>query len=1335
MNRHKLLALAAMLLVPLAACDEGTPPVPVGMIDGQVSIEGQGVDGVTVTLSTGAATTTAGGGRFSFASVDGGTYTLTISNYPADASFTSTSQPATIATDGQTATVNFSGTYIRTASIIGSVTVERTGLSGVTVRISGMADQATQTDANGQYTFTQLRAGTYEVEVSDFGADVGFSNASQNVTVGVGETEAVSFDGTYVRTAGITGRVAIEGGGLAGVTVSLTGIETRTTTTDAAGQYAFAELRAGAYTVGISGFDAEDYEFTETSKSVTVALGQMSNVPFDGTRLRTAGISGQVSVEGDGIAGVMVALSGAAEATDTTDLAGQYAFSGLAAGTYMVKISGYDAAAYMFEEDMKMVELADDQAAKASFEGMHTRTASVSGQIFLDANENDEMDVGDEDPVMVAGLTIALLGPGVTDVNTATTDSTGMFMFESLRAGVYRVLLRSAALDPKVLTVLGWPEGVVFGGNAEGYAVQVTPSGTVTQNLPFDITLQTLTMQAMMGDGDKKTGAMVKGVGIDLYPTFASANAGRNQIGDMVMTDSTGTATFKFARALDTSPGGNRDYVVFAKVVELPHDDLVATANDVLEITYSARTPVDAAEKAVQLLNRRATFQFWVKNIETEVGGDDGQEGWISEIRTSPGNKGFQTPVDTVSDKNGLSIFSDAASADDLPVKYYIRLAPSQTRAMGEAFMGTPEPSDVASMDTMKVGESKTAKAEPLLIYEHDGIMMPGDTADLGVLRVKWTTQTLVVGVHYERTHVSGYDANIIDGDVRPSATGADSISVTLQTRDKFGTPRTWRYPKPATGNRPSSIRSPAKFGPNRGLVIFADLPADTLFLARATASGSRVIYGADRVDTFLGSDANRRQASRGDHSSGAFGPESGTGPVVRICPLGTKTECSTFGYGFNNGIVGVSAKTRAYTRTVAPIFADSVITAFGADSIQIRLTPAPGNLGDDEEKTAWINRKSCRDADNALTNCTGGTLNFEGVGGGRYEISMVPNSAWSGVIGGARTKTVTLFSALDTDGSDQRAMGNAFTVSYQKTMITGTVANDIANRGTLGQGNGTVHSQETVRNATMSLSRVSNTRNRSRIALGLTKDTTFVKTAKTNGRGVFEFEDLAEGDYVVTGASTTDYDLRADNTKPTNVSPTLTTTAVADFRKITSGTGAGSLPRWSYGDHDRTSTVAVNSEVGLAVLDANEYDADFIVLFKDGQLSGRVTQPDDFGKSPDAEDSDDDPDPYAGLTVRLQRCGAIRDIANVLSNYLSNLGPENCPNIDDSFEVKSTTTDSNGAYAFSGLREGFYAVLLDLSGVNHTNTAFERASFLRLLQGPADSDSFKTIHIKRTGG
>ena len=433
MNRLKL--LGAIALLGVLACEEATPPPPVGSIAGQVAIEGTGIDGVSVNLSNGNSTTTSGGGNYRFDNVEGGAYTVTISGYPSDATFDATSAAATISSAGQSVTINFSGSYIRTASVMGSVTVENMGLGGVTVALSGVSTATAVTDDSGQYAFTGLRMGSYSVEISGFDSDeVGFSNTASAVTVGTGESKIVSFDGTYLRTAGIQGQVSVEGVGLEGVNVSLTGGpdgQDMTTTTDAAGLYSFAKLRAGDYAVGISGFDTNEYEFAVTSQNVTIALGETANLPFEGILLRTSGIAGRVSVGGMGIADVTVTISadGMDDVTAMTDASGQYAVSALAAGDYMVTISGYDAVEYMFE-DSQSVTLAMDQTAIVNFEGTALRSASIAVSVTAD----DEGVAGAA--VTLTQITGATSG---TVLGTQETDADGNAAFGPLLAGAYRV--------------------------------------------------------------------------------------------------------------------------------------------------------------------------------------------------------------------------------------------------------------------------------------------------------------------------------------------------------------------------------------------------------------------------------------------------------------------------------------------------------------------------------------------------------------------------------------------------------------------------------------------------------------------------------------------------------------------------------------------------------------------------------------------------------------------------------------------------------------------------------------------------------------------------------
>ena len=108
--------------------------------------------------------------------------------------------------------------------------------------------------------------------------EVGFGSVAKGATVGVGESKILSFDGTYLRTAGIMGQVSVDGVGLGGVTVTMTGEgEDETDVTDAGGLYGFPKLKAGTYSIAISGYDPDEVEFQTTSQTVTVALGETAN--------------------------------------------------------------------------------------------------------------------------------------------------------------------------------------------------------------------------------------------------------------------------------------------------------------------------------------------------------------------------------------------------------------------------------------------------------------------------------------------------------------------------------------------------------------------------------------------------------------------------------------------------------------------------------------------------------------------------------------------------------------------------------------------------------------------------------------------------------------------------------------------------------------------------------------------------------------------------------------------------------------------------------------------------------------------------------------------------
>jgi hypothetical protein len=126
---------------------------------------------------------------------------------------------------------------------------------------------------------------------------------------------------------GISGTVG--GDAASGVTLTLSGSGSGTVVSDSSGQYSFANLSNGTYTVTPS---LSGYTFSPASSPVTIADAEVTSINFTATK--TYGISGTIS--GAVKSGVSLTLSGAAAATTTSASSGTYSFAGLSNGVYTV---------------------------------------------------------------------------------------------------------------------------------------------------------------------------------------------------------------------------------------------------------------------------------------------------------------------------------------------------------------------------------------------------------------------------------------------------------------------------------------------------------------------------------------------------------------------------------------------------------------------------------------------------------------------------------------------------------------------------------------------------------------------------------------------------------------------------------------------------------------------------------------------------------------------------------------------------------------------------------------------------------------------------------------
>lgn len=358
-----------------------------------------GIVGATVTLSTGATTTTDANGYYSFGDLPAGSYTVTVNvpagwvaTFDADGIATAGSTQVTLGVGEVIDTLDF-GYQERTASVGDRVWADdngdgiqdggEAGISGVAVELRDAAGDvvlgSATTDANGFFQFQNLAAGSYTVlaaqpahHLPTFDLDgLSVPNAT-GVVLGVGEARNdVDFGYQPLGTIGNLVWLDLDENGefdsdtepgLGGVTVTVTGTGgTFTTVTDENGGYYFDSLPPGTYTVSVTppdGVEAVyDFDGVGTPNLATVTLpagGENLDVDFGyniGGNLLTADIGGRVWDDADasgapnvpevGLAGLPVALVddlGAVVASQFTDPSGYYAFLGMPAGSYRVQV-------------------------------------------------------------------------------------------------------------------------------------------------------------------------------------------------------------------------------------------------------------------------------------------------------------------------------------------------------------------------------------------------------------------------------------------------------------------------------------------------------------------------------------------------------------------------------------------------------------------------------------------------------------------------------------------------------------------------------------------------------------------------------------------------------------------------------------------------------------------------------------------------------------------------------------------------------------------------------------------------------------------------------------
>lgn len=374
-----------------------------------------------------------------------------------------------------------------------SYTAGEEGFNGVTVNLvneAGAVAATTTTDADGNYSFTGLNAGTYTVKVVKDGElanltqtedpDGTKDNASGAITLNTDNPVRENVNFGYVKKHAISGNIYLDENrdktkngddlNLSGVTVTLvdgSGNVVATTTTDASGNYNFLGLADGTYTVkvdttgklagleqtedpsGAKNSQSTPITFTRNDPDVTnVNFGYAKDYSIAGNVYRDSNRSESKDASETVFQGVTVNLvdaSGNVVATTTTDADGNYSFSKLPAGDYTVKVVKDGAIKDMDQTEdpdgtkdnaSGKISIGADNPTQTGVNFGYNPNNTIKGSVYRDDNRSSSRDGSEEG---YQGQTVQLLDQDGNVVATTMTAADGSYSFEHLPDGTYSV--------------------------------------------------------------------------------------------------------------------------------------------------------------------------------------------------------------------------------------------------------------------------------------------------------------------------------------------------------------------------------------------------------------------------------------------------------------------------------------------------------------------------------------------------------------------------------------------------------------------------------------------------------------------------------------------------------------------------------------------------------------------------------------------------------------------------------------------------------------------------------------------------------------------------------
>ncbi|MBC1574454.1 hypothetical protein HB900_08265 [Listeria booriae] len=454
--------------------------------NGQKDANEAGISGIKVTLFNDqgvevATTTSAADGSYNFDNVDEGTYYMHVdtTTFPDNYKLFTTQGFGSDGNSsyfhvaaGETVSGYHLGFYKKAGGTISSTVFNdlningkqdegEAGLSGAKValyNVSGEKIAETTTAADGSYTFANIPAGTYYEHVTlpknaklvsgeQFGSDgnTGYFavNSEQQITnLNVGaKINTAAISGTITDKASQQGMKDVEM-----VLYTIDGTRIASTTTDASGNYKFANLAEDFYYVhaivpdGDSVVDTRGFGMDAYSYYIQIGADTQAdnfNLTLKGNTVEPT----DIVVNTDDIAakvGDTGKIDASVQPSDATDKTLTYTVSD--PSILSVDADGNWTALAKGEADITVTTA--NGISKVIHVVVSEKVGELKSFVFEDTNKNGTKEAGEAG---VPGATVALHGADGSVVATETTDANGQYDFKDVPVGTYYIVVTAPA--------------------------------------------------------------------------------------------------------------------------------------------------------------------------------------------------------------------------------------------------------------------------------------------------------------------------------------------------------------------------------------------------------------------------------------------------------------------------------------------------------------------------------------------------------------------------------------------------------------------------------------------------------------------------------------------------------------------------------------------------------------------------------------------------------------------------------------------------------------------------------------------------------------------------